>query len=228
MTSITYYGHSCFGVEHQGIHLLFDPFITGNPAASHIDISKIPADYILISHGHLDHVLDVEAVARRTGAKIISTFEVVTWFGHKGLENHQAMNHGGTCHEPFGFVKIVNAVHSSSMPDGSYGGNPAGFVIGLKDGPTFYYSGDTALSYDMKLIGDEFHLDFAMLCLGDHYTMGIEDAVRAAEFVGAHKVIGMHFDTFPPIAIEHKKALAAFSEVGRDLILPKIGQVIPG
>ncbi len=226
MPKITFYGHACFCVEHNGLNILFDPFISGNDAAKDIDINTIPADFILISHGHQDHVLDVEAIARRTGAKIISGFEVINWFAKKGLEDHHPMNHGGAFEFDFGTVKLVNAVHSSSLPDGSYGGNPAGFVISLTDGPTFYYSGDTALTYDMKLIGEQYNIDFAFLCIGDNFTMGIDDAVRAAEFTGAYKIIGMHYDTFPPIKIDHDDAKRIFSNAGRNLLLLEIGETI--
>lgn len=226
MTQIIFYGQSCFLVEHNGVNILFDPFISGNEQAQDINVDDIPADFILLSHGHLDHVLDAESIAKRTGAKIISNYEIANWYGEKGIENVHAMNHGGACEFDFGTVKMVNAIHTSSMPDGSYGGNPAGFVIFLKDGPTFYHSGDTALTYDMKLIGEQWDIDFAMLCLGDNFTMGIDDAIRAAEFVGAHKVIGMHFDTFPPIVIDHNEAQEKFSNAGRDLILPDIGKTV--
>ncbi len=224
MTNLTYYGQSCFLIEHDGINILLDPFISGNELAEHIDIDTIPADFILLSHGHQDHILDAEPIAKRTSAKIISTFEIVNWFASKGIEHAHAMNHGGAYNFEFGCVKVVTAVHSSSLPDGSYGGNPCGFVISLKNGPTLYYSGDTALTYDMKLIGDQYDLDLALLCLGDNFTMGIEDALRAAEFSGAHRIIGMHFDTFPPIKIDHDAAISTFKNAGRDLSLMKIGE----
>ncbi len=226
MAKITFYGQSCFLIEHNGINILLDPFISGNDLTKDIDINTIPADYILLSHGHQDHVLDAESIAKRTSAKIISNFEIVNWYGEKGLKNTHPLNHGGGYDFEFGRVKMVQAVHTSSMPDGSYGGQPAGFVVTLKDGPTFYYSGDTALTYDMKLIGEECAIDFAMLCIGDNFTMGIDDAIRAAEFVGTHKIIGMHFDTFPPIEIDHDQSRSKFSNAGRDLILLDIGQSI--
>ncbi|MEM6265593.1 MAG: metal-dependent hydrolase, partial [Bacteroidota bacterium] len=150
---VTYYGHACFGIELAGKHLLFDPFITPNEKAAHIDINEIPADYILVSHGHEDHVADVAAIANRTGATIVSSYEVVSWFGKQGLEKVHPMNHGGAWQFDFGKVKYVNAIHSSTLPDGSPGGNPGGFVIESSD-KNFYYSGDTALTYDMKLLGE--------------------------------------------------------------------------
>ncbi len=224
---LTYFGHSCFGIEINGLHLVFDPFISGNPLAAHIDLKQVNADYILISHGHEDHVLDAEIIAKRTGAKLISNFEIINWFLSKGLENGHSMNHGGKFSFDFGTVQYVNAVHSSSMPDGSYGGNPGGFVITPKESrSSFYYAGDTALTYDMKLIGEQETIDFALLPIGDNYTMGVDDAIRAAEFVGTSKIVGLHYNTFPPIQIETEKAVARFSETGKMLLLPQIGDTI--
>lgn len=220
---ITFYGHACFSIKIAGKHILFDPFISGNELAKDIDINTIPADYILLSHGHQDHVLDVPAIAKRTGAQIVSNFEIVSWYGAKGFLNTHPMNHGGSWQFDFGKVKYVNAVHSSVLPDGSYGGNPGGFVIESEDG-NFYYSGDTALSYDMKLIGEYHNLDFAILCLGDNFTMGYEDAARAADFVQVNKVIGMHFDTFGYIKVDHDKVEDYFISEGKSLKLPEIGE----
>jgi L-ascorbate metabolism protein UlaG (beta-lactamase superfamily) len=221
----TYYGHACFAVEAGGKTLLFDPFITPNPLADKIDLKKIPADFILISHGHSDHVADVVEIAKRTGATVIAPFEVGSWFEAKGLENVQAMNHGGAARTPFGRVKLTAAIHSSSMPDGSYGGNPAGFVLETSDG-NFYYSGDTALTSDMKLIGEQTKLRFAVLPIGDFFTMGIDDALRAADFVGATKIVGVHYDTFPPIKLDRAAAAKAAQGAGMELLLPKIGATI--
>ena len=223
MTKVTYYGHACFLVEVGGKTLLFDPFITGNDLASHIDISTINPDYILVTHGHQDHVLDVVAIAKQSGATVISNFEIITWFAGQGLENLHAMNHGGAFDFDFGTVKYVNAIHTSSMPDGSYGGQPGGFIITHDDG-AFYHSGDTALTYDMKLIGEAFDLDFAMLCLGDNFTMGIDDAVIASDFIKCDTIIGMHFDTFPPIKIDHGQAIEKFDAASKKLFLPEIGE----
>jgi L-ascorbate metabolism protein UlaG (beta-lactamase superfamily) len=222
---LTYYGHACFAVEAGGKKLLFDPFITPNPLADKIDLKKIPADFILISHGHSDHVADVVEIAKRTGATVIAPFEVGSWFEKKGIENVQAMNHGGAARTPFGRVKLTVAIHSSSMPDGSYGGNPAGFVLETSDG-NFYYSGDTALTSDMKLIGEQTKLRFAVLPIGDFFTMGIDDALRAADFVGATKIVGVHYDTFPPIKLDRAAAAKAAQAAGMELLLPKIGATI--
>jgi L-ascorbate metabolism protein UlaG (beta-lactamase superfamily) len=221
---LTYYGQSCFSVTVNGKKLLFDPFITPNELAAHIDINTIEADYILLSHGHSDHVADVEAIATRTGATIIASYEVATWFGNKGLKNH-TMNTGGKWKFDFGTVKCVNAIHSSSMPDGSYGGNPLGFVI-TNDENNFYYSGDTALTLDMQLVPMFADVDFCILPIGDNFTMGIEDAAEAAKMVQCDTVIGVHYDTFGFIKIDHRKAMEYFSSKGIDLLLPGIGNTI--
>lgn len=223
--NFTYYGHACFGVESGGHHLLFDPFITPNELASAIKVDEIPADAILLSHGHVDHVADAAAIAKRTGAPIISNWEIVAWFGSQGIQNGHPMNHGGSWNFPFGRVKYTTAVHSSGLPDGTYGGNPGGFVVQMK-GATFYYSGDTALTLDMKLIGEEFQLDFAVLPVGDNFTMGAADAVRAADFLGVDRVVGVHFDTFPYIKINHEDAVSCFAAAGKKLILPAIGETL--
>ena len=221
----TYYGHACFAVEAGDQTLLFDPFITPNPLAAQNDLNQVGADFILVSHGHGDHVADLVAVAKRTRATVIAPFEVGSWFEKKGVENVQAMNHGGTAMLPFGMVKLTAAVHSSSMPDGSYGGNPCGFVVETANG-SFYYSGDTALTMDMRLIGESSKLDFAVFPIGDFFTMGISDAVRAAEMVGVSRIVGVHYDTFPPIKLDHAAALKAAKEGGKELFLPKIGETI--
>jgi len=222
---LTYYGHACFAVDAGGTTLLFDPFITPNPLAQQIDLSQVKADFIFVSHGHGDHVADLVAVAKQTGAAVIAPFEVGSWFEKKGLPKVQAMNHGGTAKLAFGRVKLTAAVHSSSMPDGSYGGNPCGFVVETGHG-SFYYSGDTALTLDMTLIGESSKLDFAVLPIGDFYTMGIEDAVRSAEMVGVSKIVGVHYDTFPPIKLDHAAALRCAASSGKELLLPKIGETI--
>lgn len=222
---ITYYGHASFGVEIKGKHLLFDPFISFNEKAAHIDIDAIPADYILVSHGHQDHVADVASIAKRTGAQLISNFEIISWFANQGLENGHPMNHGGKWTFDFGTVKYVNAIHSSVLPDGSYGGNPGGFVIETDEG-TFYYSGDTALTYDMKLLGEYHAINFAFLCIGDNFTMGVEDALIAADFIQCDHIIGMHYDTFGYIVIDHEAAKAQFANKGKTLYLPGIGDSI--
>ncbi len=221
----TYYGHACFAVNVAGKMLLFDPFIKPNPQAEEIDVSKVAADFIFVSHGHEDHIADVVEIAERTGATMIAPFEVGDWFENKGVKNVQAMNHGGGAKTDFGRVKLTAAIHSSSMPDGSYGGNPAGFVIESDEG-NFYYSGDTALTMDMKLMRESTKLHFAVFPIGDFFTMGIDDAVRAADFVGVTKFVGVHYDTFPPIKLDREAALRVASSRSKDLLLPKIGETI--
>jgi L-ascorbate metabolism protein UlaG (beta-lactamase superfamily) len=220
---ITYYGHSTFGLTLGDKQLLFDPFISPNEKAAHLDIDQIPADYVLLSHGHQDHCADLLPIVQRTGATLVSNFELVSWFQAQGVEKAHPMNHGGSWTFDFGRVKYVNAVHSSSLPDGTYGGNPGGFIV-YGEEQTFYYSGDTALHQDMKLIGEYDDLDFAFLCIGDNFTMGIDDAVRAADFIRCNKVIGMHYDTFGYIKIDHEAAKQKFTSNGKTLLLPGIGE----
>jgi L-ascorbate metabolism protein UlaG (beta-lactamase superfamily) len=222
---ITYYGHACFSVQVGSRHLLFDPFITPNELARQINVNAIPANYILVSHGHADHLLDAAAIAKRTGATVISNFEITVWFGKQGVPKTHPLNHGGACRFDFGRVKYVNAIHSSSLPDGSYGGNPGGFVVETAEG-NFYYSGDTALTLDMKLIGESTRLNFAALPIGDNFTMGVADAITAAEWVGCDQVLGLHYDTFPPIKIDRAAAVQQFSQAGKTLHLPAIGASI--
>jgi L-ascorbate metabolism protein UlaG (beta-lactamase superfamily) len=222
---LTYFGHSCFLIESGGSGLLFDPFITPNPLAASVDIAKIQADVILISHGHADHVADAVTIARQTGAKVVANWEIADWLGRQGISNTQPMNHGGTVALPCGKAKMVNAIHSSSLPDGTYGGNPAGFVVETAEG-SFYYAGDTALTLDMNLIAEEFALRFAVLPIGDTFTMGIADAIKASKLCGAKKVVGVHYNTFPPIQIDTTAAQAAFANEGLELLLPAIGATI--
>jgi L-ascorbate metabolism protein UlaG (beta-lactamase superfamily) len=211
----TYLGHSCFCITVNGKKLLFDPFITGNELASAIDVNSLEADYILLSHGHFDHVADAELIAKRTGATIIANYEVAMWFAGKGIEKYHPMNP----------IKCVNAIHSSSLPDGSNGGTPMGFLI-MNDEQNFYYAGDTALTLDMQLIPLFAQIDFAILPVGDNFTMGLEDSVQAAKMVQTKMVIGVHYDTFGFIKIDHQKAIALFKTNELELMLPDIGETI--
>jgi L-ascorbate metabolism protein UlaG (beta-lactamase superfamily) len=220
---VTYFGHSCFLLNLGGKQLLFDPYITPNEQAKNINIEEIKPDFILLSHGHGDHVADVEKIYKNNKPQLISTFEVINWFEKKGIEGGHPMNHGGSWDFSFGSVKMVNAIHSSSMPDGSYGGNPAGFIIRAQD-ITLYYAGDTALHYDMQLIAEEFNIDLAFLPIGSNFTMDIDDALRAADFVKTKKIIGMHYDTFPYIKIDHQQTMEAAKEAKIDLNLLNIGE----
>lgn len=222
---ITFLGHACLSIETKDKTIIVDPFITGNELAKDIDINKLQADYILVTHAHQDHILDVEAIAKRTGAKIISNFEIVTYFEKKGLNGHP-MNHGGKWAFDFGTLHYTNAIHSSSFPDGSYGGQPGGFVIETSH-HRIYISGDTALTYDMKLIPDVIgELDLAILPVGDNFTMGIDEAIKASKFLNCNKILGCHFDTFGYIKIDHKEAYEKFSKAKKELILLPIGDFI--
>lgn len=223
--NITYYGHSCFGIEINGKYLLFDPFITPNELAKDIQPETIHADYILISHGHNDHIADAEAIAKRTGATVICNYEIYVWLNNKGVQNIHPMNIGGKVKLDFGHVKCVTAQHSSSLPDGSYGGNPMGFVIESTQG-NFYYAGDTALTYDMKLIGEYRSIDFAFLPIGDNFTMGVDNAIIACDFIACNQIIGMHYDTFGYIKIDQREALTKFERAGKHLSLLNIGETI--
>jgi len=222
---ITYYGHSCFAVETEGYKLLFDPFITPNPLAGHVEIEKIDAGYILISHGHEDHIADAVHIAKNTGATVISNWEIVQWITKQGINTTHPMNIGGHWMFDFGKVKCVNAIHSSSLPDGSYGGNPMGFLVEAP-GKSFYYSGDTALTYDMKLIGDYKNMDFALFPLGNNFTMGIDNAIIASSFIKCDRIIGLHYDTFDYIKIDHMEAIEKFAVAGKELILLPIGDSV--
>ncbi len=222
---LTYYGHSCFSVVIKGKTLLFDPFITHNPLASGIDVQQIPADFILISHGHADHIADAVAIASRTGAKVIANWEVCEWLGKQGVTNVHPMNTGGKASFDFGHVKCVVAQHSAALPDGSYGGNPMGFVVTSDDG-NFYFAGDTALTLDMQLIPRWAKLDFAVMPIGDNFTMDATDAAEAAQMVQVKTVVGVHYDTFGFIRISKEQAEASFQAQGVKLLLPGIGETI--
>ncbi|MDP5106711.1 MAG: metal-dependent hydrolase [Polaribacter sp.] len=219
--NIQFLGHSCFSIEINEITILIDPFITGNSLASHIDISKLKADFILLTHAHQDHVLDAEVIAERTKSVIISNYEIAMYYGAKGL-NVQPLNHGGTFKNPNFSAKYVNAIHTSSFADGTYGGQPGGFVISSKD-TSIYVAGDTAVTFDMKLIPMSTKLNAAIFPIGDTFTMGIDDAIIASDLVACNKIIGCHFNTFPPIEINVNEAKNKFSSKGKELIILEIG-----
>ncbi|WP_324719406.1 metal-dependent hydrolase [Salinimicrobium sp. HB62] len=222
---ITQYAHSTFSIEVKGITLLIDPFITGNDKVKDkVNIEDLKADYILLTHAHQDHTLDAEAIAKRTGAVIISNYEITSHYESKGLEVHP-LNHGGKWSFDFGTVKYVNAIHTSSFPDGSYGGQPGGFVI-EGEHKNIYIAGDTALTMDMKLIPMHTKLDLAILPIGDNFTMGVDDAIVASDFVECDKVLGCHYDTFGYIEIDHEEAKRKFYEKGKDLMLLEAGESI--
>ncbi len=219
---ITFLGHASLHIEVGGQDIIVDPFISGNPLAEEIDINSLQADYILLTHAHQDHILDVESIAKRTGAKVVSNFEIVTHFQSKGIDGHP-MNHGGNWSFEFGKVKYVNAIHTSGFPDGSYGGQPGGFVI-EGEHKTIYIAGDTALTMDMKLIPMQTKLDLAILPIGDNFTMGIDDAIIASDFLECDKILGYHYDTFGYIEIDHDEAKRKFFNKDKDLMLLDIGE----
>ncbi len=221
---ITYYGHASLGIEVAGKNILVDPFISANPAAAHIDINALAADYILVTHAHNDHTYDVEAIARRTGAIIVSNAEIAGIYANHGLKSHP-MNHGGKWKFDFGTVRYVNAIHSSSFGDGSYGGNPGGFVI-ESEHKNVYIAGDTALTMDMKLIPIRTRLDLAILPVGDNFTMDVDDAIIASDFLECDKILGYHYDTFGFIKIDHEASIRKFFDRGKDLMLLNIGESI--
>jgi L-ascorbate metabolism protein UlaG (beta-lactamase superfamily) len=219
---LTYYGHSCFSVTAAGTVFLFDPFISGNElAAGIVDMNTIPADYILLSHGHGDHVADLVAIAMRTGAKVIGAYEVVSWAQQQGITNAHPINFGSTVF-PFGKLHFVPAAHSSSLPDGTYGGNPGGYIVKTAEG-NFYYSGDTSLTAEMQLIPEYGTLKAAILPVGGNFTIDAADALVASRIIQCDKIIGVHFDTFGYIKIDHEQAVQMFSAAGKELILPAIG-----
>ncbi len=222
---LTYYGHASFAVFAGGKHILFDPFITGNELAKDIDINTIPADYIFVSHGHPDHMADVTAIATRTGATVIGSWELYSYFGKQDLKNVQPLNPGGKAIFDFGEVKSFIAQHSSSFSDGSYAGVASGFAFKTSDG-NFYYSGDTALTLDMTLVPKWVDLDFAVFPIGDRLTMGAEDAAEAAQFVKTTNVVGVHYKTWDLIGIDTTEATKAFEKAGVKLFLPAIGETI--
>ena len=218
---VNYFGHSCFLLQIAGKKILLDPFISPNELAKEINVDQIACDYILVSHGHSDHVADLINIAKRTGATIVSSFELVQWAAKEGAEKIHPMNLGGSWKFDFGTVKMTYAAHSNSLPDGSYAGTAAGFLIQAEN-KTYYYSGDTALTSDMKLLGELYDIDYAFLCIGDNFTMGVDDAVIAAKFINCKKIIGMHYDTFGYIKVDEQQAKRKFEDAGLHLEMMKI------
>ena len=221
---LTYYGHSCFSVKIGQKQVLFDPFITPNELANKtIEVDKIHADNIMVSHAHSDHIADCVRIAKRTGAMVASNFEITEWLQKQGVTNIHPLNTGGKWQFEGFTVKCVVAQHSSSFSDGLYGGNPLGFIVTSSEG-NFYYSGDTALTLDMQLIPRWAKLNFAVLCIGDNFTMDAVDAAECSRMIDCKTIIGAHYDTFGPIKIDHEKAKKAFQAAGAELNLMKIGE----
>lgn len=196
-TRIRWLGHAAMALETAGFKILIDPFFTGNPRAA-ITADQAQADFILISHGHGDHVGDAIAIAQRTGALVIANYEISEWLKTQGVANVHGQQHGGGFNHPFGRVKLTLALHGSVLPDGSNGGNPCGFLIYLKDGKKIYHAADTGLFGDMRLIGEE-GIDLAVLPIGDNFTMGPDDSIRAVQMIQPKKVIPIHYGTWPII-----------------------------
>jgi L-ascorbate metabolism protein UlaG (beta-lactamase superfamily) len=194
---VTWLSHSGFHLDINGASVLIDPFLTGNPLAT-ISPDSLPADYILLTHAHGDHLGDTVAIAKRTGATVIGTFEIHVWLQKQGVQRTHAQNTGGGYMHPFGHVKLVKADHSSSFPDGTYGGQACGIVL-TADNKRLYFAGDTALFSDMSLIGD-MGIDVAFLPIGDNYTMGPDESLRAIEWIRPESAFPIHYNTFDVIA----------------------------
>jgi len=223
---ITYYGHACFGFKTDKVRIIVDPFITANELAKNINVNKIKVDYILITHAHSDHILDVETIAKNNpDATILANVEIATHYGALGYKV-MGMNIGGVKKFDFGKIKMINAVHSSSFPDGKYGGQPAGFLMKM-DGKVVYLAGDTALTFDMRTLPYVYgYVNVAILPIGNYYTMGVYDAISAAKFIGTRNVIASHYDTFPEIKVNKEKALAAFLSEEKKLTFIPIGETV--
>jgi len=207
---ITWYGHSCLLINTGQALLLIDPFLTGNPMAS-VGPEEVDPDYILITHGHGDHVGDTVTIAKRCGATVVANFEICNWLARQGVTKSHAQHIGGGFAYPWGRLQLTMALHGSAMPDASYGGNPCGLLLTI-DGKRIYHAGDTGLFSDMKLIG-EAGVDLAVLPIGDNFTMGPEDALRAVQFIRPRRALPIHYDTFPVIKQDPRAWAARVEEM---------------
>ena len=225
-TEVTWLGHASFEITTESHTILLDPFVTDNPSAT-VTAAELTADYILLTHAHFDHVADAAEIANRTSATLIAPVETATWFEQtQAVENTIGLNLGGGIQLPFGHVRMTIAHHSSSLPDGSYGGNPGGYILTLPAGK-IYFAGDTALFMDMELIGRQ-GIDLAVIPIGDHFTMGPQDAVEAVKMIQPRRVIPSHYNTWPPIA---QDATQWGEQVSRETdaqpILLEVGETVP-
>lgn len=211
MPKLTFLGHSAFLVEGSKHTLIIDPFLTGNPLAK-TRAADVKCDYVLLTHAHGDHLGDAIDIAKNNDATIISTYELAGYCESQGTKAHP-MHIGGGCNFPFGRIKLTIAHHGNSTPDGAYMGEPSGILITM-DEKTFYHAGDTGLFLDMQLIGEMNKIHLAALPIGDNFTMGIDDAVRAAEFLRAKMYVPMHYNTFPVIEADPVEFTTKLSKQG--------------
>ncbi|SEL58194.1 metal-dependent hydrolase [Parapedobacter koreensis] len=218
-----YYGHSSVALHLDATTVLFDPFISPNPKAEKIDIKSLKPDYIILSHAHEDHVADVAAIQKNSGAKVMAVVETAMWANRQGIPEPDIIpfNFGGTVQTDFGSVKMVYALHTNAAPDGQYAGVPAGYVL-RSGGKKIYFAGDTGLTMEMKLL-EHVGLDWAFLPIGGHFTMDVDDAIVASQFINCKNIIGIHYNTFPPIAIDTEAAKQQFADAGLNLYLLGIG-----
>jgi L-ascorbate metabolism protein UlaG (beta-lactamase superfamily) len=222
----TYYGHSCVRLQGPNFDILFDPFIRPNGLAQHINVEEIKPQHIFLSHAHEDHVADMAYIQQNSGAQVVAIVETAAWVARQGVpaDKITEMNFGGTLKTDWGTAKMVYALHTNGTPDGQYGGVPVGYVLTIA-GKKIYFAGDTALTQEMKLL-EHVDLDWAFLPIGGHYTMDVDDAIRAAEFVDCHNIIGIHYNTFPPISLDKTEAKKKFDDAGLNLHLPEIGETV--
>jgi len=220
---IIYHGHSFVQLNDNKHSVLIDPFVTGNPATK-TKVEDLKCDYIILTHGHGDHISDAITIAQKNKATIITSFEIANYAGKHNVNAHP-LGIGGGFNFPFGRVKLTIAHHSSSFPDGSYAGNPAGVIITV-GGKTIYHAGDTGLFYDMKLIGEMHKIDIAFLPIGDNFTMGIDDAVKAAEFINAGITVPIHYNTFDIINANPEDYKKKVESIGKKCKIISIGDSI--
>lgn len=220
----TYYGQSCVAFDFNGTAVLLDPFIRYNPLATAVKISDLQPEYIFLSHGHEDHVADMATIQQQGNATVAAVVETAAWVRKQGVPDEKVIefNLGGTLSLPFGTVKMVYAAHTNSTPDGQYGGAAVGFIFSIGE-KKIYFAGDTALTMEMHLLAD-LDLDYAFLPIGGHYTMDVADAIKAAQIINCKQIIGVHYNTFPPISIDTEAAKVAFQAAGLTLLLPAIGE----